>query len=304
MFLNASNFVEGVDLTFAIIFGISLVFLVGITAVMIWFLIRYHHKRNPKPTDIPDHKGLEIIWTVVPTILVLIMFYFGWAGYKDMRNVPDDAMVVKVTARMWSWSFEYDNGKVSDTLVVPINKPVKLEMISEDVIHSLYIPAFRVKEDVNPGTDTTYLWFEAQEIGSYHILCAEYCGDRHAYMLSKTDVLAEADYQKWLNTKVDTTDKKAMGLALLKANACMSCHSTDGTKMVGPTFLGLMNRKTMVTENGEMKEVIADRDYFIRALEVPGLEVVDGYQPAMPPYPAKFNDEEIDLMIEYINSLK
>ena len=303
MFLNASSFVEGVDLTFAIIFGISLVFLVGITVVMIWFLIRYHHKRNPKATDIPDHRGLEILWTVVPTILVLVMFYFGWAGYKDMRQVPDDAMEVTAVGRMWSWSFIYDNGKVSDTLVVPINKPVKLDLISEDVIHSLYIPAFRVKEDVNPG-DTNYMWFESGEIGSYHILCAEYCGDRHAYMLSKVDVVAEADYQKWYNTKVDTTDTKAMGLGLLKANACMSCHSIDGTQMVGPSFLGLMNRETNVSIDGQMQTIIADRDYFKRAIENPGAEIVEGYQPSMPPYPGKFSDKDIDMMIDYINSLK
>lgn len=304
MFLNASNFVEGVDLTFTIIFGISLVFLVGITAVMIWFLIRYHHTRNPKATDIPDHKGLEIIWTVVPTILVLIMFYFGWAGYKDMRNVPDDAMVITATGRMWSWSFEYDNGKVSDTLVVPKNKAVKLDLISEDVIHSLFIPAFRVKEDVNPGEDTNYLWFEALETGSYHILCAEYCGDRHSYMTSKVDVMPMPDFMKWYNTKADTTNTKAMGLNLLKSNACMSCHSIDGSKMVGPSFLGFDGRKTSVVENNESKTIIADREYFIRSIENPGQEIVKDYAPSMPPYPGKFTDKEIDHMMEYINSLK
>lgn len=303
MFNNTSNFVEGVDLTFAIIFGISLIFLVGITVVMIYFLFRYHHKRNPKATDIHGNNKLEILWTVIPTILVLVMFYFGWAGYNQMRKVPDDAMVVEATGRMWSWSFKYENGKVSDTLVVPKDKPVKLDLISDDVIHSLFIPAFRVKEDLVPG-DTNYMWFEAHEMGSYHILCAEYCGDRHAYMVSKVDVLDETMFEEWYNRKIDTTNKLLMGENLLKSNACLSCHSTDGSKLVGPSFKGLFNEKAIVVENGETKEVERTEEYFINSIVDPDLQVVEGYNKGlMVPYPDKFSDEDYQNMIKYIKSL-
>jgi len=303
MFKEASNFVEGVDFTFALIFGISLFFLVGITVVMIYFVIRYHHKRNPKATDIEGNNTLEIIWTVIPTILVLIMFYYGWSGYKQMRIVPKDAIVIEATARMWSWSFKYDNGKVSDTLVVPKNKAVKLDLISEDVIHSLFIPAFRVKEDMVPG-DTNYLWFEAKEIGSYHILCAEYCGDRHAYMVSKVDVLPEEIYEEWYNTKIDTTNKLLMGENLLKANACLSCHSIDGSKLVGPSFKGFFGGEAEIVENGEEKTVEKNIDYFKNSIIDPDLQVVKGYNEGMMvPYPDKFSDEDYENMIEYIKSL-
>ena len=181
---GASNFVEQVDLAFYIIIGISLILLIGITAVMIYFVIRYSKKRNPVATQIEGNNKLELIWTVIPTILVLLMFYYGWVGYQPMRDVPDDAMEVKAIGRMWSWTFEYDNGIKSDKLIVPHNKPVKLNLVSTDVVHSLYIPAFRIKEDVTPGINN-YMWFKAQELGSYDVFCAQYCGTRHAYMITK-----------------------------------------------------------------------------------------------------------------------
>jgi cytochrome c oxidase subunit 2 len=145
MYSGASNFVEAVATAFVVILGISLFFLVGITVTMIYFVWRYNKKRNPKATPIEGNTTLEIVWTAIPTALVLVMFYFGWAGWKPMKETPPDAMRVKTTARMWSWSFEYENGKLSNKLVLPVNKPVVLDLVSVDVIHSLYIPAFRLK---------------------------------------------------------------------------------------------------------------------------------------------------------------
>ena len=304
MFSNASNFTNGVDLTFAIIIGISLFFLVGLTFLMIYFMVRYHHKRNPVAKDIPGHTGLEILWTVVPTILVLVMFYYGWAGYNDMRTPPKDAMKITATGRMWSWTFEYENGKKADTLVIPKDKAVYLDLVSEDVIHSLYIPAFRVKEDLVPG-DTNWMWFIGQQLGTYNILCAEYCGDRHSYMVSKVDVIPQDDFVKWYNdtAKPNLVGPEA-GLALFKTNACLSCHSTDGSAMVGPSFKGFWERKTKVTGAEGEKEIIADEAYFKRSLNEPNAEVVEGYSPMMPPYADKFTEEEIQQMIEYLKTLK
>ncbi len=142
---------------------------------MIYFIIRFNKKRHPKAVDIHGNNWLELIWTVIPTILVLLMFWYGYIGYVPMKQVPDDAIEITVTGRMWSWTFEYDNGRKSDKLVVPHNKPVKLDLISRDVLHNLYIPAFRIKEDVVPGGDN-FMWFIGQKKGSYDILCAEYCG--------------------------------------------------------------------------------------------------------------------------------
>jgi cytochrome c oxidase subunit 2 len=304
MFSNASNFTNDVDLTFAIIIGISLFFLIGLTFLMIYFMVRYHHKRNPVATDIPHHTGLEVLWTVVPTLLVLVMFYYGWAGYNDMRTPPKDAMKITATGRMWSWTFEYENGKKADTLVIPKDKAVYLDLVSEDVIHSLYIPAFRVKEDLVPG-DTNWMWFIGQQLGTYNILCAEYCGDRHSYMISKVDVITPEDFDTWYNdtTQANLSGPEA-GLALLKTNACLSCHSVDGSAMVGPSFLGFMGKTTTVTTEEGEKEIIADEAYFKRSLENPNAEVAAGFSPMMPPYADKFTDEEIQQMLEYIKTLK
>ena len=140
--------VEGVDRAFAFIFITAIVFIVGITGFMIWTVIRYNEKRVKKAKQFTGSNTLEIIWTVIPLILVMVMFYLGWIGFAPMRNVPDNAMKVKAIGRMWEWQFDYGDGKLAKELVIPVNQPVKLELFSEDVNHSLFIPAFRVKEDI------------------------------------------------------------------------------------------------------------------------------------------------------------
>ncbi len=304
MFSNASSFVEGVDIAFFIIIGISLVFLVGITAAMIYFVIKYNKKRHPKAEPTKDNFQLEIFWTVIPTLLVLGMFYYGWVGYRPMRIIPKNAIPVKVTAKMWSWSFEYENGKWDSLLIVPVNKPVKLELFSPDVLHSLYIPAFRVKEDVVPGI-ANVMWFKAQKEGTYNILCAEYCGQRHSYMLSKVKVLSQKEYEKWYNAKDTLAEKMMPGEILMKKQACIACHSTDGSKLVGPSFKGLYGSKVTVLVNGEKKEIIADDEYIKNSILDPNSEVVEGFpQGIMTNYSGQISEDEIKQFIEYIKTLK
>ncbi len=303
---NASNFVEKVDFSFYFIIGISTVLLIGITVVMIMFAIKYSRKKNPVATQIEGDTRLEILWTVIPTILVLLMFYFGWTGYTPMRNVPDDAMVVEVTGRMWSWTFEYDNGKKSDRLIVPLNKPVKLNMTSVDVVHSFYVPAFRIKEDVNPG-GSSYLWFEAQQLGSYDIYCAEYCGLRHSYMITKLDVKPREEFDAWLvegfdpNKEVDPIEE---GYEITRANGCIGCHSTDGTPLVGSTFKGLYGATKTVVTDGKDREIVVDAAYIKKSMTDPGVDLVKGLQPVMPPYGGSITDEDMDKIVLYIESLK
>jgi cytochrome c oxidase subunit II len=300
---GASNFVQGVDLTFIIILGISVFFLVGITAVMIYFVFRYSRKRNPKATNIEGNTKLEIIWTVIPLILVLIMFYFGWLGYKPMRQVPDGAIPVKATGQMWSWMFEYPNGKKSSELVVPLNQPVKLDLISLDVLHSLYIPAFRIKEDVVPGRNN-FMWFTAQIEGEYDLFCAEYCGDRHSYMISKVRVLPEADYNTWL-TQSDIPADEHPGLTLMKQNACITCHSLDGSKIIGPSFKGIYGHEIDVITNGQERKVIVDDEYIKSSIYDPNADVVKGYnQGMMISYKQTLNEEDVAKIVEYIKSLE
>lgn len=190
--------VQEVDNEFILIVAISVFFLLLVTIAMIYFVVRYRKSKNPVASNITGNTTLEVVWTVIPLALVLLIFWYGWVGFKTMRDVPSDAMTVKVTARMWRWSFEYDNNKQTDSLLyVPLNKPVKLEINSVDVNHSLYIPAYRVKEDAVPGR-TNYLWFLPHELGEYEILCAEYCGLNHAYMQGRVVVIPENEFNKWL----------------------------------------------------------------------------------------------------------
>lgn len=303
MFSNASNFVQDVDFTFAVILGISLVFLVGITGVMIYFIIKYNHKKNPVASNIKGNHTLEILWTVIPTILVMVMFYYGWAGYDKMRIVPEDAIKIKTTAKMWSWQFEYENGKITDSLVIPKDKAVTLDMMSEDVIHSLYIPAFRIKEDIIPG-DTTFMWFIGQELGTYNILCAEYCGERHSFMITTLDVLEEADYNQWLNdtSKVD----EHPGLSVLKVNACTACHSLDGNRIVGPSFKGMLGLKeTIINSAGEEVEIVVDDAHIIKSIYEPNEDIVKSYNKnLMTSYKDKINEQQMQDILDYLKTIQ
>ncbi len=207
MFNGASNFAKEVDFAFLFTLVVSIFFLVLITGLMIYFVVKYNRKRNPKATNVHSNVFLEVTWTVIPTILVLIMFWYGWVGYVDMSEAPKDTLNIDVTAQMWKWTFKYENGKTTDSLYVPINKPVKLNLHSLDVNHAFYIPKFRIKKDVYPNQQRM-IWFEAKELGSFDIACAEYCGLNHSYMYNKVKVMPQEEFSVWLNTTVsDSTTK-------------------------------------------------------------------------------------------------
>jgi cytochrome c oxidase subunit II len=300
---GASTFSQGVDLSLYIITGISLFFLIGITVVMIYFVIRYNKKRNPKATNIEGNFTLEVVWTVIPTLLVILMFYYGWMGYKPMRQVPDNAMEITVYGQMWKFSFEYPDGRITDTLVVPINQPVKLNLVARDVLHSFYVPAFRVKEDMVPGKDN-FLWFEANREGRFDVLCAEYCGMLHSFMLSSITVVNQNAYDEWLTAAPIVTDEHP-GLAILKQNACLTCHSQDGSKIIGPSFKGVYGRTQLVETNGETREILVDDDYIIRSIYEPNADIVQGYMRGlMISYENIISEEQIDDIIDYMKTLK
>jgi cytochrome c oxidase subunit 2 len=200
MFSGPTSYVETVDTVMFYIVGVSVILLLGITAVMIYFVIKYNRKKGHEPVDIHGSVVLETIWVIIPTILVLSMFYYGYMGYIELRTYPEDSMEINVTARMWDWDFNYENGKKTDTLYVPQGKPVKLLMESVDVNHSFFIPAFRVKEDVIAGKINT-VGFNAEETGSYDIACAEYCGLKHSMMYTKVVVMPESEFNVWYDAK-------------------------------------------------------------------------------------------------------
>ncbi|HED07567.1 MAG TPA: cytochrome c oxidase subunit II [Ignavibacteria bacterium] len=200
MIAQATNFAQSVDNTFLIIVGISVFFLVLITTLLITFVIKYSKKRNPKATNIPGNTKLEIIWTVIPTLIVLYIFWLGWTDYKVLATPPKDSMVITATASMWRWKFTYPNGKQADTLYVPVNKDIKIKLISTDVDHSFYVPAFRIKKDALPNINNS-TWFNAEKLGTYTLFCAEYCGLNHATMRSEVKVVTKDKFNNWLSSK-------------------------------------------------------------------------------------------------------
>ncbi len=319
MISGASSQTAAVDSVFMFIVGVSIFFLILITFLMIYFIVKYNKKRNTKAKDIHGNTALEITWTVIPTIVVLFMFYFGWKGFEYLRNAPKDSMSVKVTAQMWKWSFEYENGVKTDTLRVPINKPVKLVLNSLDVIHSFYVPAFRIKEDAVPGMQN-HLWFNANEVGKYHVLCAEYCGLNHAYMQSSIDAVPEDEFNTWYaqmgqqvkkaasGSETDSGQAKqptaADGARLVEAHACLSCHTTDGSKSVGPSWKGLYGSKVTVETGGKEREVTADEEYIRRSILDPQADIVKGFPPIMPSQKGQLTEQELVAIIQYIKGLK
>lgn len=307
--LDASNFVSTFNTAFYFIVGVSLFLLVGLTIIMILFVIRYRKSKNKVPTQIEGSTKLEIIWTVIPTLLALTMFYFGWAGWKPMTKPPKDGIDITSTARMWSFSFEYGNGKQSNDLIIPVDTNVKIKLVSLDVIHSLFIPAFRIKSDMVPGREKE-MWFRAENVGDYDLFCAEYCGLQHSYMTSSVKVLSKEDFEKWYGTADSLLFAEVAaspadeGLAILKSQGCNACHSSDGSKIVGPSYLGLFGSQQVVIRDGKEVTVTADEDYIKRAIYDPNIEVVKGFPTGMmQSYETTITQADLEKIIEYLKSL-
>lgn len=195
------NPVKQIDAAFIYIIGISLVLLGMITITMIWFAVKYRRSRNPVPADIRGNWKLEIIWTIIPTVIAMTMFWVGWSSYAGLRNVPKNALEIETIAQMYSWIFIYPNEKETDSeLVVPQGRPIRLNITSDDVIHGLFIPAFRIKVDAVPGVHT-YAWFYPEKTGRYFIQCTEFCGLGHADMTAVLRVVTQEEYEEWLETE-------------------------------------------------------------------------------------------------------
>ncbi len=292
---------QAVDSVLIYIFGFSLILLLGITVVTLYFVIKYRRSKYPEPTsEVHGNFWLETVWTVLPTIIVLTMFWYGWTNYLGLRNVPEGAMEIKATARMWSWQFEYPDGRKERKLYVPVGTPIKITMTSVDVLHSFFVPAFRIKRDTVPGMESR-VWFEATEPGSYDIFCAEYCGVGHADMMTSVEALSVADYAAWLKPAAEVTaaPPKLEGRQLLEEYGCLGCHSEDGSQLVGPSFKGIGQRKVRIDRDGTDELIKVDRDYLIRAIKEPSADIVEDYPPIMPAGDY-LSDEEIDAIVEHL----
>jgi cytochrome c oxidase subunit II len=304
MFSGASNFAEGVDKAFVFIFSIAFFFILGITIFMIYTVIRFNRKKGNPARQFDGSITLELIWTIVPLAIVLAMFFIGLKGFTPMRKPPKDAMVITAIGRMWEWEFDYGNNMKSRDLVIPINKPVRLNLHSEDVNHSLFIPGFRVKEDVIPGYNN-FLWFIPTIEGEYEILCTEYCGLLHSGMLAKAKVVKQDVYEQWFSELNATANKPLPeGFLMLQSTGCLACHSIDGTKLVGPTFKGLFGIERNVSEGNNSITITADEIYIKKSIYEPDSQIVTGFSKGlMKSYRELLTEENLKLITEYIKTL-
>jgi len=291
---------QAVDPVFMFLFAVCLVLLVGITVAMVWFVIRYRRSRNPQPTSQVDQNvWLEVIWTVLPTLLVMGMFYYGWSSYLTLREVPKNALQVTAVARMWSWNFIYENGKNSSKLYIPVGRPIQVNIESVDVLHGFYMPAFRIKRDAVPGMKN-HVWFVATNPGSYDIFCSEYCGTAHAAMITTAEAVPPEQFTAWLNEGAAGDAKQ--GEALLQKYGCLGCHSLDGTPKLGPTFKGLYDSQVKVTRDGKPATVKADEEFLRESIVNPSATIVEGFPPIMPP--SNLPESELEAIVEYLEEVK
>ena len=302
----AATQAEVVDLLYYFLYYVSVASFVVIMVVLVYFIVKYKAKSKGERAQSPGGHNtlLEISWTIPPAIVSVFVFVVGAKGYIDMKSPPRDSMEIGVTAYKWAWQFTYPNGHKDANLHVPPDTPVRLVMSSDDVLHSFYVPSFRIKQDVVPGRYTE-VWFKATESGEYQIFCTEYCGTKHSEMLAKVTVHESEDaYEKWLDSQGNILDKlppDEAGAKLVAQNGCTACHSLDGKKGVGPSFKGTWGQERAFADG---TNAVMDENYVRNSILNPQGQVVKGYAPVMPTFQGKLSDRQIDAIIAYLKTLK
>lgn len=295
---QASTTAHEIDAIFYFVLWASVVIFVGVVFFMVYFAWKYRRRSSADRTpQVEPNKWLEISWVVIPTILVLVIFWWGMQAFISAGIPPANAYQINVYARTWAWDFEYPNGRFSTgELVVPVGQPIQLVMTSQDVIHSFYVPAFRVKKDAVPNRYTS-LWFEVKEPGEYQVLCTEYCGTAHSEMYARIRAVSRQEFIEWLQADEDlTTPLPELGEQLFRQQACNACHSIDGSPGPGPTWLGTWG-EVRVMQDGE--RVVMDEDYFIESILQPNARITAGYAPIMPAYP-HLTERQLQALLAYM----
>ncbi len=273
---------------------------------MIYFAVKYKRRSaNEKTPYISHDTRLEVLWSVVPLIIFLFVFAWGWKVYHDMRVMPKNALEIQITGKQWAWTAEYKNGVRSTEVYAPVNKDVKLIMTSEDVIHSFFVPSFRIKQDAVPGRYST-LWFNATKLGEFQVFCTEYCGTSHSAMLTKLKVVTQEEFDKWLTSEseIGTLPIAERGAKYFKTRACASCHNVDNpAAKVGPSLYQKWGKEEVLADGSK---VLFDENYVRESIVESQAKIVAGYpKPSpMPAYQGQLSESELTAIIEYIKTLK
>ena len=271
-------------------------FFLMIFLLIVWFSLKYRRRSEDEvPQLIEGSTLIEIVWMVLPFGLLVVMFVWGSRLYLDMKHPPAHAMQIDVIGKQWMWKVQHPGGQREiDALHVPTGTPVKLVMTSQDVIHDFSLPAFRINQDVLPGSFTSE-WFIATRPGSYHLFCSEYCGTSHSQMVGTVTVMTPEDYQSWLAGVVPDERPADAGARLFVSYGCVQCHSK-----IAPTMAGLYNSKVSLSDG---TSVIADEDYLRESILEPAAKIVAGYAPAMPSYSGRLSDEQLMQLVAFIKEL-
>ena len=302
---RASTIAPEVDRLFYFILGICAIFTTLIFTLVVSFAIRYRYRGpddKPMPKAPSHSTALELTWTIIPTLIVLTIFYFGFEGYLNMAVTPPNAYEIQVNGKMWKWSFTYPNGYVDGELHVPRGMPVRLLLTSEDVIHDLDIPAFRVKEDAVPGRYNK-LWFQATRIGTFDVYCGEYCGLSHSQMITKVIVHEPGEFDAWLEKASAWQNRMGpveAGKMFFNTRGCSQCHTTDGSRLIGPSFKDVYGSMAPLNDGTQVR---ADENYLRESILLPGAKIVAGYTNVMPSYQGALKDEDINAIIAWMKSL-
>lgn len=298
--IGASTMAPRVDALYVFLVGLALFFSVLIAGLIVFFAIRYRRRsRDEIGVQSTGGQTLEIAWSVIPFFIVMGIFAWGATVFFAMARPPADTLNIYAVGKQWMWKFQHVGGQMEiNELHIPIDRAVKLTMTSQDVIHDLFVPAFRVKADVLPGRYTT-LWFHATRPGQYRLFCAEYCGTKHSGMTGWVYVMEPHAYQAWLSGGA-TGSLASSGAKLFEDLACNTCHLPD-TQGRGPMLHNLFG-STVLLQNGE--KVVADETYLRESILTPRTKLVAGFEPLMPTFQGLVTEEDVLQLIEYIKTLK
>lgn len=298
---QASTLASELDSLFYFVYWTSVVLFVGVVVAMLYLAIKYRRKSpDERASLVEESKVVEVSWVVIPAILVLIVFTWGFQTFIKMGVAPSNAYEITVRGKQWLWEFEYPNGITkTNELHVPADRPVRLKMSSQDVLHSFFVPAFRVKQDVLPNR-YSYVWFEPTKVDTFKIACTEYCGTQHSGMYANVIVQPQEEFRKWLDSgggEAENLPLPEYGAQLYTQQGCQACHSIDGSRMVGPSFTNLHGKQRQFTDGTSAE---ADENYLRTSIVAPGDKIVEGYNAVMPASYSSLDERQLSALVAFI----